>query len=150
MGKASVTVTGTVDRCVWVVKRVLETSPKRKHELYVSLNGTDLTKATIAATQNTIGSNIFGLQNMSSSGLCDWLLRNSVWSQSSVSRWLEVSEAQAKNEIKKIANDEELDFLIVECGGTVGDIESLPFLEALRQMRVEDGAKNVIFVQVSM
>ena len=104
VGKTSVTVTGTVDRCVWAVTRVLETSPKRKHELYVSLNGTDLTKATIAATQNTIGSNIFGLQNMSSSGLCDWLLRNSVWSQSSVSRWLEVSEAQAKNEIKKIAN----------------------------------------------
>ena len=53
---------------------------------------------------------------------------------------------EIKNRIRKIAKDEELDFLIVECGGTVGDIESLPFLEALRQMRVEDGPKNVIFV----
>jgi len=57
---------------------------------------------------------------------------------------------EIKNRIRKIAKDEELDFLIVECGGTVGDIESLPFLEALRQMRVEDGAKNVIFVHVTL
>ena len=57
---------------------------------------------------------------------------------------------EIKNRIRKIANDEELDFLIVECGGTVGDIESLPFLEALRQMRVEDGPKNVIFVHVTL
>jgi len=57
---------------------------------------------------------------------------------------------EIKNRIKKIAKDEQLDFLIVECGGTVGDIESLPFLEALRQMRVEDGSKNVIFVHVTL
>ena len=40
--------------------------------------------------------------------------------------------------------------LIVECGGTVGDIESLPFLEALRQIRLEDGSENVIFVHVTL
>ncbi len=57
---------------------------------------------------------------------------------------------EIKGRIRKIAKDEELDFLIVECGGTVGDIESLPFLEALRQMRVEDGLKNVIFVHVTL
>jgi CTP synthase len=57
---------------------------------------------------------------------------------------------EIKNRIAKIAKDEELDFLIVECGGTVGDIESLPFLEALRQMRVEEGPKNVIFVHVTL
>ncbi len=42
------------------------------------------------------------------------------------------------------------DFLIVECGGTVGDIESLPFLEALRQMRFEEGPQNVLFVHVTL
>ncbi len=57
---------------------------------------------------------------------------------------------EIKNRIKKIAEDEKLDFLIVECGGTVGDIESLPFLEALRQMRVEEGPQNVIFVHVTL
>ena len=57
---------------------------------------------------------------------------------------------EIKNRVRNIAKDEELDVLIVECGGTVGDIESLPFLEALRQIRVEDGPQNVIFVHVTL
>jgi len=57
---------------------------------------------------------------------------------------------EIKNRIKNIAKEEELDVLIVECGGTVGDIESLPFLEALRQIRVEEGPQNVIFVHVTL
>jgi len=57
---------------------------------------------------------------------------------------------EIKNRIRKVAKDEELDFLIVECGGTVGDIESLPFLEALRQMKVEEGPQGVIFVHVTL
>jgi CTP synthase len=42
------------------------------------------------------------------------------------------------------------DVVIVEIGGTVGDIESLPFLEAIRQMRLELGAENVLFVHVTL
>ena len=57
---------------------------------------------------------------------------------------------EIKNRIRSIAEKENLDFLIVECGGTVGDIESLPFLEALRQMRVEEGSQGVIFVHVTL
>jgi CTP synthase len=57
---------------------------------------------------------------------------------------------EIKNRIRSIAETEELDILVVECGGTVGDIESLPFLEALRQIRTEDGPENVIFVHVTL
>ena len=57
---------------------------------------------------------------------------------------------EIKNRIRVIAEEESLDILIVECGGTVGDIESLPFLEALRQIRVEEGSENVIFVHVTL
>jgi CTP synthase len=39
---------------------------------------------------------------------------------------------------------------VIECGGTVGDIESLPFLEAFRQMRLEDGTENTLFVHVTL
>ena len=56
---------------------------------------------------------------------------------------------EIKKRIRSIAEDEKLDILIVECGGTVGDIESLPFLEALRQIRSEDGPENVLFVHVT-
>jgi CTP synthase len=41
------------------------------------------------------------------------------------------------------------DLLIVEVGGTVGDIESLPFLEAIRQMRGDEGTENTVFLHVS-
>ena len=45
---------------------------------------------------------------------------------------------------------EGVDVVIVEIGGTVGDIESLPFLEAIRQMRLELGPENAIFVHVTL
>ena len=57
---------------------------------------------------------------------------------------------EIKNQIRKIAKEESLDILVVECGGTVGDIESLPFLEALRQIRTEEGDENVIFIHVTL
>jgi CTP synthase len=56
------------------------------------------------------------------------------------------------NEIKaaarKVASD--VDVVIVEVGGTVGDIESLPFLEAIRQLRHELGRDNTVFVHVTL
>src|SRR5207302_7141826 len=42
------------------------------------------------------------------------------------------------------------DVIIVEIGGTAGDIESLPFLEAIRQMGNEEGAANTLFIHVTL
>ena len=55
---------------------------------------------------------------------------------------------EIKAAIKRVAND--VDVVIVEVGGTVGDIESLPFLEAIRQMRQELGRENVVFVHLTL
>jgi len=55
---------------------------------------------------------------------------------------------EIKAAIKRISAD--VDVVIVEIGGTVGDIESLPFLEAIRQMRHELGRENAIFVHVTL
>jgi CTP synthase len=55
---------------------------------------------------------------------------------------------EIKAAIKRISTD--VDVVIVEIGGTVGDIESLPFLEAIRQMRHELGRDNSIFVHVTL
>ena len=41
------------------------------------------------------------------------------------------------------------DFVICEIGGTVGDIESLPFLEAIRQFSNEEGKKNTLFIHLN-
>src|ERR1700720_2257620 len=55
---------------------------------------------------------------------------------------------EIKNAMRKVATD--TDVTIVEIGGTVGDIESLPFLEAIRQMRQECGRENTVFVHVTL
>jgi len=55
---------------------------------------------------------------------------------------------EIKAAVRKVAND--VDVVIVEVGGTVGDIESLPFLEAIRQMRLEQGRQNVVFVHLTL
>jgi CTP synthase len=55
-----------------------------------------------------------------------------------------------KSTLRKIASDEKLDVMVVECGGTVGDIESLPFLEAFRQMELELGRSNTLFIHVTL
>ncbi len=55
---------------------------------------------------------------------------------------------EIKNAMRKVAAD--TDVTIVEIGGTVGDIESLPFLEAIRQMRQELGRENTTFVHVTL
>jgi len=54
---------------------------------------------------------------------------------------------EIKERIRKIAKNYEV--VIVEIGGTVGDIESMPFLEAARQMQLEEGRDNVAFVHVT-
>lgn len=48
------------------------------------------------------------------------------------------------------AETEDLDFVLCEIGGTVGDIESLPFIEAIRQLRNEIGRENTVFVHVTL
>ena len=55
---------------------------------------------------------------------------------------------EIKSAVRKVSED--VDVVIVEIGGTVGDIESLPFLEAIRQIRHEKGKDNCIFVHVTL
>ena len=55
---------------------------------------------------------------------------------------------EIKATIKRVAS--EVDVVVVEIGGTVGDIESLPFLEAIRQMRIDVGRENSLFVHLTL
>lgn len=57
---------------------------------------------------------------------------------------------EIKERIRQVAEGNGADVVIGEIGGTVGDIESLPFLEAIRQMRTDVGRENVMFVHVTL
>ncbi len=56
---------------------------------------------------------------------------------------------EIKNKIRKVSEISKADLVIVEVGGTVGDIEGQPFLEAIRQMRKDEGKDNVLYVHVT-
>jgi CTP synthase len=56
---------------------------------------------------------------------------------------------EIKDRIRRVAATSDADVVISEIGGTVGDIESLPFLEAIRQFRREAGPENVMYVHVT-
>jgi len=56
---------------------------------------------------------------------------------------------EIKRRIREVAQLSGAEVVIVEVGGTVGDIEGLPFLEAIRQMRNEEGRDNVLYVHVT-
>ena len=56
---------------------------------------------------------------------------------------------EIKRRIREVADLSHAEVVIVEVGGTVGDIEGLPFLEAIRQMRNEEGRDNVLYVHVT-
>lgn len=57
---------------------------------------------------------------------------------------------EIKRRIRKVATSGDLDIVLIEVGGTVGDIESMPFLEALRQLKREEGENSVIFGHVTL
>ncbi|MFH1684572.1 MAG: CTP synthase [Candidatus Margulisiibacteriota bacterium] len=57
---------------------------------------------------------------------------------------------EIKARIKKVAEVSKADIVIAEIGGTVGDIESLPFLEAVRQFRLDVGYKNSLYIHLTL
>jgi len=55
---------------------------------------------------------------------------------------------EIKDSIRLVADD--VDIVIVEIGGTIGDIESLPFLEAIRQFKIDAGPENVLYIHLTL
>ena len=57
---------------------------------------------------------------------------------------------EIKSRIFRVGNNDNADFVITEIGGTVGDIESLPFLEAIRQVKKDVGRNDVLYIHVTL
>ncbi len=57
---------------------------------------------------------------------------------------------EIKSHVYEVGKLENADFVITEIGGTVGDIESLPFLEAIRQVKKDVGKENVLYIHVTL
>lgn len=57
---------------------------------------------------------------------------------------------EIKDRILRVGKTDKTDVVITEIGGTVGDIESLPFLEAIRQFGIDEGRENVMYIHVTL
>src|SRR2546428_4460890 len=57
---------------------------------------------------------------------------------------------QIKEMLRAVGETENADVVLIEVGGTVGDIEGMPFVEALRQLALEEGKENVLFVHTTL
>lgn len=57
---------------------------------------------------------------------------------------------EIKERVKRVASEQDVDVVITEIGGTVGDIEGLPFLEAIRQIKKDIGRENVMYIHVTL
>src|SRR5207244_12233052 len=57
---------------------------------------------------------------------------------------------EINNHIHRVARQQQAEVVVVEVGGTVGDIESLPHLEAIRQFRNDVGRQNVLYLHLSL
>jgi len=57
---------------------------------------------------------------------------------------------EIKARVRKLGQNDDIDVVITEVGGTVGDIEGLPFLEAIRQVRKDIGTENVCYIHVTL
>lgn len=103
---AQVSVSGLLRNAPWKIMRSLSGQGRqRKHHLRLFINHIERTRSTLSGTQKAIASELFGI-DVSASGLHQWLLRNCVWSQQSVSRWLDANDTQAKQEIHSLADME--------------------------------------------
>jgi len=126
-------------------------SPYQHGEVFVTEDGAE-TDLDLGHYERFIDSNLSRSSNVTTGGI--------YWSVISKERRGDYLGATVQviphitNEIKervlRIAGESDVDVVITEIGGTVGDIESLPFLEAIRQLRTDLGRENVLYIHVTL
>ncbi len=113
-------------------------SPYQHGEVYVTDDGAE-TDLDLGHYERFIDRNLSHLNNVTAGQIYDTIIRRERGGEY-LGRTVQVIPHvtdEIKRRIYEVANQDGVDVAIVEIGGTVGDIESLPFLEAIRQMRLE-------------
>jgi len=125
-------------------------SPYQHGEVFVTDDGSE-TDLDLGHYERFIDENLSGAASVSS-GKIYWDVLNRERKGDYLGGTVQIIP-HITNEIKNriyAMNTEDTDVVIVEIGGTVGDIEGRPFLEAIRQVAAEQGKNNVMFIHVSL
>ena len=126
-------------------------SPYQHGEVFVTDDGAE-TDLDLGHYERFIDSNLSGSNNVTS-GKIYWSVikkeRRGDYLGGTVQVIPHITN-EIKLSIKRVARDSRVEMVITEIGGTVGDIEGLPFLEAIRQMKTDLGKENVCYIHVTL
>ena len=126
-------------------------SPYQHGEVFVTDDGAE-TDLDLGHYERFIDSNLSGSNNVTS-GKIYWSVikkeRRGDYLGGTVQVIPHITN-EIKESIKRVARDSRVEMVITEIGGTVGDIEGLPFLEAIRQMKTDLGKENVCYIHVTL
>jgi len=126
-------------------------SPYQHGEVFVTDDGTE-TDLDLGHYERFIDTNMTKLSNLTTGRVYEKVLkgeRTGDYLGKTIQIVPHITN-EIKDYIRKAAKDSKADFLLTEIGGTVGDIEGEPFLEALRQFHNEMGDENVMFVHLTL
>ncbi len=126
-------------------------SPFQHGEVYVLDDGAE-TDLDLGHYERFTGGNLTKHNNLTSGQVYEMVLekeRRGDYLGATVQVIPHVTD-EIKNRIHDVADEQKPDIIITEIGGTIGDIEGLPFLEAMRQFALEMGKENVIFIHVTL
>lgn len=126
-------------------------SPYQHGEVFVTEDGAE-TDLDLGHYERFIDSNLNRYSNVTTGKIYSEVLRKERRGEylgATVQVIPHITDA-LKEKIKRAATITDADVIITEVGGTVGDIESLPFLEALRQMKSEVGSDNVFYIHTTL
>jgi CTP synthase len=126
-------------------------SPFQHGEVFVTEDGAE-TDLDIGHYERFIDENLSRAANHTAGAVWDRVLRKERKGEylGSTVQVIPHITNEIKARIRSVAKATDTDVVITEIGGTVGDIESLPFLEAIRQFRREVGPENVIYLHVTL
>jgi CTP synthase len=126
-------------------------SPFQHGEVFVTEDGAE-TDLDIGHYERFIDENLSRTSNHTAGAVWDRVLRKERKGEylGSTVQVIPHITNEIKARIRSVAEASNTDVVISEIGGTVGDIESLPFLEAIRQFRREVGPENVVYVHVTL
>jgi len=126
-------------------------SPFQHGEVFVTEDGAE-TDLDIGHYERFIDENLSRAANHTAGAVWDRVLRKERKGEylGSTVQVIPHITNEIKSRIRSVAEATDTDVVITEIGGTVGDIESLPFLEAIRQFRREVGPGNVVYLHVTL
>ena len=126
-------------------------SPYQHGEVYVTDDGSE-TDLDLGHYERFLDINMGNINNTTTGQIYDHVIRmerKGEYLGATVQVIPHITD-EIKRRIRKVTHNTDLDILIVEIGGTVGDIESLPFMEAIRQFALEEGEENTLFVHLTL